>query len=654
MNYSKLLEQAMAHHRAGRLDEAVEFYDRILAVQPDHVDALNLAGAIAYQQGDDARALELLGRAVVLAETRAEPHYHLGLVLLRQRKLEAAAARFRKAVELSPTLATAHRHLAEVLLTLGRAQEAVPVFEKALTFAPGDADLLGGIGDAWQMLDKLPQAIAAYQQAVALKPTMVQAWWGLACAESTRQDYACAAESFRRVIQLAPHHGMAYHNLGKALFELGQIDPALDAFRAAASNLDGHEMPLGMIATAIPGSPRADQRAILEARQTWASRCIPPGAVQTFTRPSTPMDRRLRIGYVSAFFQDPNWMKPVWGLVNHHDRTRFEIHLFSDAPASSTQYAYARDPRDRFHDISRLTNAETARLIEEQAMDILVDLNAYSRLSRLALFAMRPAPLQVAWFNMYATSGLDCFDYLIGDHHVFVSGEEAFYTERVVCAPGCYLTFEVTYPVPEVAPPPCRERGFFTFGCLAPLYKITTEVVEAWSRILHGSPGSRLILKNVAFASAANREWVRNLFARFGVPAERVELDGPAPHFEFLKKYGDIDLALDTFPYNGGTTTMEAIWQGVPVLTFDGDRWASRISASLLRNAQMPEFVAPDLDGYVNRAIELARARDQLAERRRRGRAQLALTPVCDTGAFAKDMERAYSHMWEAWCGGCG
>jgi protein O-GlcNAc transferase len=652
MNIANLLERAMKHHGAGRLEEAADLYGRILKMQPDHVDALNLAGAIAYQRGDDARALELLSRAVVRAERRAEPQYHLGLVLRRQGKLEEAANRFRQAVELSPTLAAAQRHLAEVLLALGRPGEAVPAFEQALKLAPDNADLLGGLGDAWHMLGKLPEAIEAYQQAVAIKPAMAQAWWGRGCAESARNDHACAADSFRQVVQLAPGNGMAYHNLGKALFELGQIDPALDAFRAAAARLAGHEMPLGMIATAIPGSPRADQRAILEARQHWATRCVPSAPARSFARPSTPVDRPLRIGYVSTFFQDPNWMKPVWGLVNHHDRDRFEIHLFSDAAESSTKYAYARDPRDRFHDVSRLTNAETARLIEEQAIDILVDLNAYSRLSRLALFALRPAPVLVAWFNMYATSGMDCFDYLIGDSHVFAGGEEAYYSERVVCVPGCYLTFEVTYPVPEVAPPPCRERRGFTFGCMAPLYKITSEVVQAWSRILHGSPGSRLILKNVALASAANRRWVGELFARFGVLPERVELDGPAPHFEFLKKYGEIDLALDTFPYNGGTTTMEALWQGVPVLTFHGDRWASRISASLLRNARLPEFVAPDLEGYVNQAIELARAPDQLADRRRGARATLAETPACDTLGFARDMEREYTRMWRAWCTG--
>jgi predicted O-linked N-acetylglucosamine transferase (SPINDLY family) len=617
MKKASLLEKALKHHRAGRLDEAVKLYDRILEAQPDHVDALHL----------------------------------LGLVHQRRGRLEAAAASFQHVLENDPTHVRAAYALAEVLFALGRPGDAIPVLEKTLAVSPDDARLHGLLGDAWHARGDLARAAATYQRAVALDPGMVRAWWGLGCAESSRREHASAVESFRHVVQLAPNYGEAHHNLGKSLFELGQVDPALDGFREAVRQLEACELPLGMIATAIPGSQRSDHRAVLEARRAWAARFAPTVAGQTFSRPPSSSAPRLRVGYVSAFFQDRNWMKPVWGLVNHHDRERFEVHLFSDAPASAVQHGYVRDERDRFHEVSRLTNAELAPFIEEQAIDILVDLNGYSRLSRLPLFSLRPAPVLVAWFNMYATSGMDCFDYLIGDQHVFAIGEETFYRERVVSLPGCYLTFEVTYPVPEVAPAPSLERGALTFGCLAPQYKITTEVVEAWSGILHGSPGSRLLLKNVALGSAANRRFVQDLFARFGVPGERLDLDGPAEHFEFLKKYGEIDIALDTFPYNGGTTTMEALWQGVPVLTFYGDRWASRISASLMRNAGLPEFVAADLDDYVNRAMELGRAADtptKIGTLRGTMRERLCQAPVCDVAAFARDMEQEYLRMWHA------
>ena len=198
--------------------------------------------------------------------------------------------------------------------------------------------------------------------------------------------------------------------------------------------------------------------------------------------------RLIRLGYVTAFFDKRNWMKPVWGMLEHHDRNQFEIHVFSDGPAPDPQHGYHKDPRDRFHNVIGLTNDALARLIEEQAIDLLIDLNAYSRPARLPLFALRPAPVQLAWFNMFATSGMACFDYLVGDAHVIPPDDEAFYTERVVRVPGSYLTFQVPYAVPDVVPAPCLKRGYLTLGCLAPQYKISTEVIEAWSSDLECSP----------------------------------------------------------------------------------------------------------------------------------------------------------------------
>jgi protein O-GlcNAc transferase len=491
---------------------------------------------------------------------------------------------------------------------------------------------------------QLPAAVAAYRQAIAIDDSLTEAWWGLGCALGVQGEHAGAAQAFGRLVALSPDHGLALHNLGKELFDLGRIDSALEAFRKAAALLRPNIMPLSMIATAIPGSPRADNQAVLEARRAWAAACVPQ-AVGNAKRPLAPGADRLRVGYVSAFFTNRNWMKPVWGLVNRHDRACFEIHLFSDAPESRIEHGYHKDPRDHFHDTSALSNADAAGLIADQRIDVLVDLNGYSRAGRLPLFALRPAPVQIAWFNAFATYGMDCFDFIIGDEHVIPAAEERFYSESVVRVPGCYLTFEVTYPVPDVAPPPSLTRGPLTFGCLAPQYKITEQVIEAWTRILHGSPGSRLVLKNVVLRSPENRIFLQEAFGRLGVLPERLELEGPAEHYAFLEKYAAIDIALDTFPYNGGTTTMEALWQGVPVLTFAGDRWAARISASLLRSTGLSEFVTTDLEDYIRRAAELAQHPDtprRLAELRRGMRERLSRAPVCDTTAFAAAMERIY------------
>jgi len=347
------------------------------------------------------------------------------------------------------------------------------------------------------------------------------------------------------------------------------VDEALHFFEQAAAG-SALALPLSAIAVVIPGSPASDNQAILDARRSFAESQFPQPAPVRSPRRAKADHQPLRIGYVSSFFQDRNWMKPVWGLINHHDRRKFEIHLFSDSPVSRIQHGYRSDPQDRFHDISRLSNHALAREIETVGIDLLVDLNGYSRIERLPLFVQRPAPVIVGWFNMFATTGMSSYDYLIGDDIVIPPVEEQYYCEKILRVAGSYLTFEVDYPVPDVADPPCLGKGAITFGCMASQYKITNQVIEAFSEILRRVPESSLILKNGAQASTGARDFVHALFEQHQVSPSRVRLEGPSDHYRFLQTYSEIDIALDTFPYNGGTTTTEAIWQACRRTTWVG------------------------------------------------------------------------------------
>jgi protein O-GlcNAc transferase len=609
------IDQAIALHQRGELDRAAALYRQILETSPDDADAWHLLGLIAFQAGDDTGAIDLFRRALALDDRQANAHNHLGLALMRQQRFAEAAAHFTAALDC-------------------------------------DADCVGArfnLADAYHALGDLTRARAAYEQALALDAGRATGWWGLGCLEAARGEHAVAAACLTRAVSLAPHWGEAHHNLGKSLFELGQIDMALDALRRATALLPGEDRSLGTIATIIPGSPLADHRAVTEARRAWAAVAAPDAGPsgRADRRPRSPA-RRLRVGYLSAFFAHVNWMKPVWGLINHHDRDRLDVHLFGDGPRPRVAHGYREDARDQFHDLTGLSTDDAARVIERADLDLLVDLNAYSRLARLPLLARRPAPVIVAWFNLFAPSGLPCVDYVIGDRHVVPADERSWYGERVVHIRGSYLTFEVAYPTPDVAPAPCLSRSHFTFGCLCPQYKITPQVVEAWTRILRASPNSRLFIKNTRLGSPGNRRFVSELFDAHGVGRDRLELEGPAPHDAFLAKYADVDVALDPFPYNGGTTTMEALWQGVPVLTFSGDRWASRIGASLMRSAGLPEFVAASLDDHLAQAMALAAdpgTPQRLDTLRRTLRDRLRRSPVCDVRRIARDMERIYARM---------
>jgi predicted O-linked N-acetylglucosamine transferase (SPINDLY family) len=703
MNASELVEAGLEAHRGGDLQAAAGFYRQALTAEPKHLDALYFLGVAVHQAGNPAAAAELAARALALAPHRSQLHNlrgmalgslgndaaaeasfrraiaaddnpeaynNLGILLKKQGRLEDAIAAYqaaierhpdyadalynlgnaqraqgdlaqaaeclRRALEAQPEHANALAALGQVLHQARRSRDALAFFERALALLPGDAALHCDLGDAWQALGSLEEAAAQYREAVALDPHLARAWYAAGCAASSRGDNAAAAACLRKAVEINPAWPEALHNLGQNLFELGQADEALELFRAAAANTP-LELPRASIAVMIPGCPSAGNREILEARQSWAGAFLPaPRTRQAAPRAASPP----RIGFVSAFFDQANWMKPVGALLRELDRREFEIHLFSDTPQAA-----GLEHLCRFHYIGDLSNEAAADLIERTAIDLLIDLNGYSAARRLALIALRPAPAIAGWFNLYATSGMRAYDYLVGDRHVIPPEEEPFYREKIVRMPESYLTFSVDYPVPDPSPPPCLAKGAITFGCLAPQYKITPPAIAAWSAILRQAPGSTLVLRNLALAGEGNRRFVHALFEGQAIDPGRIRLLGPLPHYEFLKTYAEIDLALDTFPYNGGTTTTEAIWQGVAVVAFWGDRWVSRTSASILRAGGLGQFVAADADAYIRLAVRLATdpgTPSMLADLRRSMRDRLRPSAICGTAAFARAMERFY------------
>lgn len=490
-------------------------------------------------------------------------------------------------------------------------------------------------------------ALQFFQKAVSLDSKSVHGWFGQGKALSDQGEFAESLEYFRKVIKFDPGMAIAHANLARSLHELGQADQAYQGFKQA---LRLNFTPVMQnVAVTIPGIPSASNQTVLLERKKWADNiCRSAGSHSADYAVNTDKHKpRLKIGYVSAFFHKQNWMKPVWALVAQHDREKFQLHLFSDRTKLTPEIERFLKPEDRFHDISDLSNDEAADLIHNLQIDILVDLNGYSYPSRFPIYLKRPAALIVGWFNMYATTGFDCFDYLIGDECVIPRDEEKFYCEKIIRVPGSYLTFNVDYDVPGVQPPPCHRNGFVTFGSLISQYKITGKVIDAWSKILLETADSRLLIRNACLGKTSNRKFLLTQFEHNGISSERISLQGPAAHFEFLETYAQIDIALDAFPYNGGTTTTEAIWQGVPVIAYWGDRWVSRTSATLLRAANLHELVADDVSAYVYLATQLAGDHERLKSMRLTMRENLLASKACDSVGLAGSMEALYQQIWQ-------
>jgi len=506
--------------------------------------------------------------------------------------------------------------------------------------------------DCYRRGELLP-ALRLYDRLIGLGAATAETWCATGNALTDVGEYAQAIGAYERSLQCRTANPEAHHNLARVLYRLGDVDAAAAHLEQAAALSDAIAPRLSL-ATLIPGSPQATLERIGAVRRAFVRALCESAALPPGDRPPLPSLRpgeRLRVGYLSAHFHLSPYMKPVWGLINRHDRQAFDVHLFADSPPEAGLPGYAPHRQDRVHRIAGLSNDEVAARIRASCVHLLVDLGAYSVPERLALFTRPVAPVTAAWFNLYATSGLPGLDYVIGDAEVAPESEDRFFTERVLRLPMSYLTFEVCYPVPPVAPPPCLAGDAFTFGSLVTQYKVTPSVLDAWAEILRRAPGTRLLLANTALKSIHNRQFLLECFAARGVAADRLVLEGPAEHLAFLQKYDRIDVALDAFPYNGGTTTMEAIWQGVPVLTFAGDRWASRTSQSLLRHTHLAPFVAADRQRYIEHAIALANdpgAPRRLAALRTGMRAALAQSSACNVCEFARAMERLYRQMVSA------
>ena len=529
-----------------------------------------------------------------------------------------------------------------------------PVLQAARLQFPYHAGVALLLADVLQGAGRLPEAVAAYAAALRLDDGSADGWYGAGCAHLALSAFGSAATCFSRAAALAPGYAPVWHNLGKSLFALGRIDGAVSAFERALA-LDGAAADLAResLACIVPGDPRADHAAVLLARRRWAERIAP----QAMTRPAMPQpamapsatpatERKLRVAYLSAFFGAANWMKPVFALINRHDRSAFDIVMLSDGDPPSAASGYRDHDFDMICDLRGVDNERAAGIIAGLGIDILVDLNGYSFQGRLPVLMHRPAPLVVGWFNMFATTGIEAFDWLIGDASVVRPDEERFYSERIHRVPGTYLAFEVSYRVPDVTPPPCLVAGRpVTFGCLGSQYKLTDEVLTSWAHILLAAPGSALFLKNATLDDRSVRNDLMLRLLQLGIAAERVTLQGRSPHFAFLEAYRHVDIALDTFPYNGGTTTTEALWQGVPVLAFDGDRWASRTSTSLLLAACLQDWVLPDLQAYKDRAIQLANdpaTPAMLMTLRQDMRTRLLASPACDADGLCRAIESFY------------
>ena len=552
-----------------------------------------------------------------------------------------ALAALRKALSLAPEIPQIHNNYGNVLRGRGAFREAIACYQAALDRRPDYVEARANMGVALQEAGDAAAAIACFEAVLEKVPNDGATWTHLGAALASEGRLVDAEAAHRKAIALLPESPDAYNNLGIVLKDQGRLVAAREVYQAA---LDRDPSDSGLhsnLLMCLCYDPAVTARETVELHRDWAARYAPTVEIAPFRMDE---DGPLRVGYLSPDFREHSVAYFVESVFANHDPARVSLYAYSDATDSDETTARLRTSAVHWRDVYTDDTETLYRRIRDDGVQVLIDLAGHTANNRLPVFARRAAPVQVTWLGYGMTTGLPQMDYLLSDDWVDPPGPADDWCTEAICRlpPGfmCYAPSEdVPLPEPKTGRP-------LTFGSFNNLSKVNEDVVALWARVLQVVPGSELMLKSRQLADPMIGDWLRDQFARSGVAADRVRFAGrTASRADHYALYGEVDVALDTFPYSGATTTCEALWMGTPVVALTGDRHVGRFGLTFLTRAGFPEWVTETPDEYVSVAAALAQARPDPETVRR----TVAGSMLVDGKAAARDLEDAYDAMWQRW-----
>ena len=636
----------------GRPEEAEAACRRALAIRPDYARAHNVLGATLADLGRLEEAESACNEALAIQPDYAEALDNLGGILRQRGRAEEAESALRRALAARPDYAAAHNNLGNTLRDLGRLDEAQTAYLQALAIAPELAEAHANLANLLREQGRLEEAESTCRQALGIKPDDARAHMVLGAVLDDLGRIEEAEAAYRRALEIDDSFAEGHANLGTLLDAQGRQEEALACYdRAIALKPAVHHFHSNRFV--LLNSREAFHRRMTESIRHWRACCAPDEWRGPFTNSPEPT-RPLRVGIVSPDLRRHSVAYFIEPLFRGRDRDAYRLYAYSDAHREDEVSARLRAEADRWRACFGWSDERLRRTILEDGIDILVDLAGHTRHNRLLLFARRAAPVQISYLGYSEVTGLPAMDYRITDGRADPPDDSSDVAieerEELLRLPESFLCFEAPAEAPAVSDPPMLEQGPITFGSFNNLSKLTPEMVAVWAELLRRVPGSRLILKYRSLADQGVRRRIESLFEARGVDPARLRLLGMIPGLTgHLALYNEVDVALDTHPYHGTTTTCEALWMGVPVVTLAGARHVSRVGVSLLEGLGLAELIAGDEPGYIETAARLATDPERLRELRRGMRARMRAAPLMDGAGFNRAMERLFREVWERW-----
>lgn len=600
----------------GRYQESIEHYDRALGLKQDFVEAWSSRGYVFRVLGFNDKALESMNKALSIDPQHVNSLLNSSVILNSMGSHDSALERLAKAHKLAPRDVDIVTNIGLTFLESGRHDDAIKIFKKALNQDPDSAIIRINLGSVLMDIQKYEDAEVVLNKARKLNPRDHQASYNLGVLRSRTNRVQSALAFFREAQEKLVVSGLSdYRAWSNILFNLNYLSNE----REGASN---EARDFGKAVSA-----RIKNKFVV-----WDVK----GRFE-----------KLRIGFVSGDFREHPVARFLEGLLRQIDKDRFELYAF---PTKIKNDSVTERIKSHFHTwtpIAGMGDPQAADAIHAQGIHILFDLSGHTDGNRLAVFSYKPAPIQVSWLGYFATTGLPEMDYVVGDPYVSPSKENPFFVETIWNLPQtswCFNAPDLGIAVSEL---PWKRNGYLTFGSFAYLNKINEDVIWTWARILKENPHAMLLVKTKSFNDIETQKRFEREFVAQGIDSKRLILEGSSSYDKYMETYSRVDVVLDTFPYPGGTTTLEAMWMGVPVLTMEGFNYMSRRGYSINMNASLPEWVAKNADDFVEKAFNIASDAEGLSALRATLRQRVTGSALFDQKRFAKDFGAMLLSMWD-------
>jgi protein O-GlcNAc transferase len=639
---------ATALKAAGRFDEAIAAARKAVNLNPEFAPASHLLGALYYTKNDIDDAIIAFQRALKLNGGSFETMNDLGVCLMMRGQNDRAIELYRESVRLFPSFAEAHNNLGNALKEKNRREEAIESYKTALIHNPSFAPAHNNLGVALLETGKIDASLESFTAALRINPDYAEALSNLGNLLIERGELDEAMRYLTRAIQLKADFAAAHNNLGTALKSRGQIEGAIAAYQTAITLEPKNSAFYSNWVYARLFHCDTNSIAELPRFSDWNER-----PRLAFANPPIP-NRPLRIGYISPDFRDHVIGRNILPLLRNHDHRQFQIYGYARLNRHDAATECFRACCNQWRDITGQGDDRIVQLISDDGIDILIDLAMHLSDNVLCIMAKKPAPVQITFAGYPGSTGLPTIDFRITDPYLDSPGEtDADHTEQSIVLPETFWCYDPaaipgnTAEIPPVSALPALSSGCITFGCLCDFCKVNPKTIALWARVLKEVADSRMLL---LAPPGQSRQRVLEHFAVSGIAPARLIFTARQPRLDYLRTYHLIDICLDTLPYNGHTTSLDALWMGTPVVNRVGSTAVGRAGLSQMSNLGLRELIAHSDGEFVNIAAKLAADFPRLQGLRQTLRQRMRHSPLMDAGRFARNIESAYRDAWRSWC----